>query len=121
MPGLKVSRKWTTGWSQRLLAPLKRPRRPEPSPVAKMPQNQLLQPVPQMSHPRHIHLLDWSPLRSASPAADLGRSASPREPSALGHGLNAAVHFSNRRQSLVAKPRLDSLWLSPNHNDLLAS
>jgi len=38
-----------------------------------------------------IRSLHWTPLRSASPAADLGRSASPREPSALGHGLNAAL------------------------------
>jgi len=43
------------------------------------------------SHSRHIRWLQWNPLRSVSPAADLGRSASPREPSTLWHGLDAAI------------------------------
>src|ERR1700756_2000536 len=44
------------------------------------------------------------PLGSASPAADVGRSASPWEPSALGHGLNAAVPPSSSHEWL--RPRL---------------
>ena len=64
-----------------------------------------------------------SPLRSASPAADLGRSTAPCVPSSLGHGLNAAAvadcgPFPNPDPSHHCEP---SMWRStPLRSSIMA-
>ena len=93
----RADAKALSSWSQRLPAPLKRLSRPEPRLAAKpAPKSASTATVWEPSRSRHIPLLLWTPLGSASPAADLGRSASLREPCALGHGLNAAACLPHR-------------------------